>query len=150
MDFSSGTNDGVTDIDSFGVALEGWPNGCHPIPHTLIGGLQGDIPASPSDCWFWFHHANLDRFWLFWASIDWWNRWNKIGTAEAYANLRNKRQCESSNYYYHYHTPADREPGIPAKPITMDSIIHLSDAFPDYRVGDVFSPTGGPFCYVYE
>ncbi|KXT10998.1 hypothetical protein AC579_5005 [Pseudocercospora musae] len=123
---------GSNDINSFGLAIESWPLGVHPVPHELIGGVQDDIPASPADCWFWQHHTNLDRFWLFWASLDWDHRWNALGSSEVYNAARQERKWQ------------------PAKPISVDSRIHLSPAFPEYRVGDLFSPTGGPFCYVYQ
>ncbi|EME84314.1 uncharacterized protein MYCFIDRAFT_163142 [Pseudocercospora fijiensis CIRAD86] len=120
------------DINNFGLAIEAWPTGVHPIPHMLMGGLQADIPASPGDCWFWMHHNNLDRFWLYWASLDWNKRWNALGNSDAYTASRQ----------------ANRWPV--AKQVSMDSRIVLSPAFPEYRVGDTFDPAGGPFCYNYQ
>ena len=117
---------------SFFWRIESWPNGIHPIPHTVVGGLQNDIPASPTDPWFFFHHAALDRAWVVWQSIEWDVRSKALPGVEEYQGEREYREW------------------TPAREITMDSVIELSDVFESVKVSEVMSPTGGRYCYRYD
>lgn len=50
--------------------------GTHGSPHVRVGGLMGSLAWSPSDPFFWMHHAMVDKIWWDWQHADWANRWN--------------------------------------------------------------------------
>ncbi|CAK3791077.1 Di-copper centre-containing [Lecanosticta acicola] len=118
--------------NSFFTQLESWPNGIHPIPHTVIGGLQNDIPASPSDPFFFFHHAHIDRVWSLWQSRDEATRRNATARPEDYSGTRKYRGWAL------------------ADTVGMESVISFTDVFENVTVGEVMDPSGGVFCYRYE
>lgn len=72
-----------------------WPLGLHTIPHMFVLGTQADVPASPSDPWFFFHHAALDRAALLWLYIDFDARVTTLPQADAYNDMRTLFQCKS-------------------------------------------------------
>lgn len=39
----------------------------HNLVHVFIGGDMGNISTAPRDPLFYFHHANVDRLWWYWA-----------------------------------------------------------------------------------
>lgn len=117
---------------SFFWRIESWPHGIHPIPHTVIGGLQNDIPASPTDPWFFFHHSALDRAWIVWQSIEWDVRKKALPDVSEYAGERGHREWE------------------PAQALTLEGVIYLSDVFSNSTVDEVLVPTKGRYCYRYE
>lgn len=49
-------------------------NGVHQAGHFTIGGLQLDLWESPGDPAFYLHHAQIDRIWSIWQSLDPTNR----------------------------------------------------------------------------
>lgn len=64
---------------SFRNALEGWADrsrGSHNTVHVWVGGEFGDDGGtmgrgtSPNDPVFWLHHANIDRLWSAWSTVD--------------------------------------------------------------------------------
>lgn len=118
--------------DSFFLRIETWPNGIHPIPHSVVGGLQNDIPSSSTDPWFFLHHAALDRAWAIWQSIDFEKRKDATGIAEDYTRIRAARGW------------------APATPVTSHQNVHLSPVFQDVTVADVMDTTGGKYCYRYD
>ena len=69
-----------TSFSSFASMNEG----THGSPHVRVGGLMGSISWSPSDPFFWMHHAMVDKIWWDWQRADWPNRWNQFtGSATA-------------------------------------------------------------------
>ncbi|USW54603.1 Putative tyrosinase copper-binding domain, di-copper centre-containing domain superfamily [Septoria linicola] len=120
------------DPDAFGVRIESWPVGIHPIPHIFVGGTNSDVPGAPGDPWFMCHHTMLDRVWAIWQSIDLEVRTTQLAKADSYADLRKR----------------SRSPPAPA--ISMDDDITLSPIFDKVKVRDVMSPTGGQYCYRHD
>lgn len=53
-------------------------DGVHPSGHFTIGGMQDDLFESPADPAFYLHHAQLDRIWAIWQSLDPAERQNQL------------------------------------------------------------------------
>lgn len=45
-------------------------SGLHSFGHQSVGGLMGDTWSSAGDPSFYFHHAQVDRIWSIWQSLD--------------------------------------------------------------------------------
>ncbi|SMQ50444.1 unnamed protein product [Zymoseptoria tritici ST99CH_1A5] len=118
------------DIVSFHYELEK-NNGYHVVPHSYIGGLQGNIYRSSQDMFFFFHHACLDRLWSIWQALDFESRTYTL---------------DSDTYF------PTREvfnlTGVPEA--RLDMTLYMSPIFQNYTVRDAMSATGGPYCYQYE
>ncbi len=51
---------------SFTTVLEGFHNDVH----NFVGGTMGNIMVSPADPVFWLHHAQIDRLWSIWQTLN--------------------------------------------------------------------------------
>lgn len=50
----------------FAPALEG----IHNSGHVWVGGSMGIVPTAPADPVFWMHHAEIDRIWAEWQTVN--------------------------------------------------------------------------------
>ncbi|RMZ75161.1 hypothetical protein DV737_g5425, partial [Chaetothyriales sp. CBS 132003] len=119
-----------TDILSFQDRMQGNFTagfyGVHTGGHFTTGGDPGgDLYASPGEPAFFLHHAQIDRTWWIWQSLDLANR--KTAFAGGTSIL----------------DPTGSTPGKLTDPIIMGS---LSEQVENQ---DVMSTTGGPLCYIY-
>lgn len=123
------------DYTSFQTALEAVPNsistpgvaGVHFGGHYTFGGDPGgDFYTSPGDPAFWLHHASIDRTWWTWQNL-------KPGA----------RTYEVGMTLTMYNFPPSRK-GV------LDDVVDLGVNGGEFRVRDLASSLGGPFCYVYE
>jgi tyrosinase len=120
------------DYTSFQRALEATPGrtgitGIHFGGHYTYGGDPGgDFFTSPGDPVFWLHHAAIDRTWWTWQNLK-----PEIRTWEVGMTV----------------TMNDIPPGRRG---TLDDGIDLGINGGEWRVRDLVSSLGGPFCYVYE
>jgi tyrosinase len=141
-DASMGATDKITadliknskDIHTFQNLMQGdHPNkyiGVHSAGHYTIGGDTGaDFYNSPSDPYFYFHHAQIDRVWWTWQNQDIKNRQNAIADTITFLNL-----------------PPSRN-GTLNDTLTLGSMFEAQ--FPNITQGDAMSTLAGPFCYVY-
>ncbi|OMP88497.1 Tyrosinase [Diplodia seriata] len=125
---------GPKDVLDFELTMQGYPGtdqlGVHGGGHFSLGGDPGrDLYVSPGDPAFFTHHSNIDRIWWQWQML----------------------------------APDAREAAI-AGPVTMndgfaphrngslDDVLDVGFVAPgqEYRLRELLSTTGGPFCYVYE
>ncbi|KAF2160296.1 hypothetical protein M409DRAFT_70480 [Zasmidium cellare ATCC 36951] len=121
-----------TDITSLGVHIESSPEGIHPNGHTMIGGMQTDIPGSSSDHAFYCHHAGLDFYFSLWQGLDLRGRTEGVPNTEAYRGYRQGRGWDM----------------VPQP--TLDTELDFSPSFRSVRLGDTVSTTGGRYCYIYQ
>ncbi|KAH7095915.1 common central domain of tyrosinase-domain-containing protein [Paraphoma chrysanthemicola] len=97
--------------------------------HNTIGGDAGsDFYNSPSDPYFWFHHAQVDRVWWTWQNQDLEKRrWTIAGTL-TFLN----------------------QP--PTRNATLDDEMTMGEwlGFGNITIREAGSSLAGVFCYVYE
>ncbi|KAI0262442.1 Di-copper centre-containing protein [Gloeopeniophorella convolvens] len=122
--------------------------GSHTAVHLIMGGdLAGqcprDAPAncmpgptwSPNEPLFWLHHGMVDKVWYDWQHRDPANARSFLGgTVQALENWTTYNQYPS---------------GAPPF-FDLNSTMPSDGLFPEARIGDVMSTTGGMLCYVYE
>ncbi len=53
-------------FNTFAQALEG----IHNSGHVWVGGTMGGILTAPADPTFWMHHAEIDRIWSVWQTVN--------------------------------------------------------------------------------
>jgi tyrosinase len=97
--------------------------------HNTIGGDAGsDFYNSPSDPYFWFHHAQVDRTWWIWQNQD-----------------LEKRRLTIAGTLTFLNTP-------PTRNATLDDVMTFGEylGFPDMLVKETSSTLAGPLCYIYE
>ncbi|EME40254.1 hypothetical protein DOTSEDRAFT_137456 [Dothistroma septosporum NZE10] len=121
----------VETMQEWVLRIEARGIGLHAMPHVWMGGLQGNIPGSTGDCWFFLHHCMLDRVWSFWQMQDPSKRLYEIPSD----------QSEFDPF---------RTGWGPVPPLSLQSTIHISDVFEEVKVQDVMSTTQGQFCYMYD
>jgi tyrosinase len=103
--------------------------GIHLGGHNTIGGDAGsDFYNSPSDPYFWFHHAQIDRVWWAWQNQDLENRRFTIAGTLTFQN------------------------NPPTRNATLDDVMTMGSylGFPNITIREASSSLAGPFCYVYE
>lgn len=110
-------------MDQFRPLLEG---GIHAGMHAAIGGDVFDFFTSPSDCAFYFIHAQIDRLWSIWQAQDWAGRKDALYGTSTFANLP------------------------PSSEVTVDTWMDMVYAGGMARVGDSMSTVDGPYCYMYK
>jgi tyrosinase len=104
-------------------------NGVHNTGHfTIAGDPGGDFYISPNDPAFWLHHSMIDRTWHIWQIQDYANRQQVIagGTSMMSFGFGGRQQALSD--------PVDL--GVVGPKV--------------YKISELVSIVGGPFCYVYE
>ena len=96
--------------------------------HQTIGGDAGsDFYNSPSDPYFWNHHAQIDRTWWIWQN----------------QNLKDRRFTIAGTLTFQ-NTP-------PTRNATLDDVMTFGDylGFPNMTIRGASSTLAGPFCYIY-
>ncbi|KAK4177784.1 Grixazone synthase [Triangularia setosa] len=101
-------------------------NGVHGAGHFLIGTVQLDTYASPSDPMFYLHHSNLDRLFAIWQGQDQGARTGVVWGTQTSGNVP------------------------PSANVTLDTPVPFGYVSPDVPLGDLQSSIGGPFCFIYE
>ena len=81
------------DMTAFHSSAESVSSGIHAAGHVYIGGENLDLFSSPNDPVFFLHHANLDRIWAIYQSLDPENR------MYAQAGTRTFMNCKSNRIY---------------------------------------------------
>ncbi|EDU42342.1 conserved hypothetical protein [Pyrenophora tritici-repentis Pt-1C-BFP] len=97
--------------------------------HQTIGGDAGsDFYNSPSDPYFWNHHAQIDRVWWTWQNQDLEKRRYTIAGTLTFQNVP------------------------PTRNATLDDVMTFGDylGFPNMTIREASSTVAGPFCYIYE
>lgn len=97
--------------------------------HYTIGGDAGtDFYNSPSDPYFWFHHAMIDRVWWTWQNQD-----------------IEKRRFVVAGTLTFLNTP-------PTRNATLDDVMTMGEwlGVPNITIANASSTLAGPFCYIYE
>ncbi|KAF2018019.1 Di-copper centre-containing protein [Aaosphaeria arxii CBS 175.79] len=97
--------------------------------HNIISGDAGsDFFNSPSDPFFWFHHASVDRTWWIWQNQDIDSRRFTIAGTLTFMN------------------------NPPTRNATLDDIMTMGEFVggSNITVANASSTLAGPFCYVYE
>ncbi|KAF2743855.1 Di-copper centre-containing protein [Sporormia fimetaria CBS 119925] len=101
----------------------------HLAGHNIIQGDAGsDFYNSPSDPYFWFHHAMIDRTWATWQNQDVAGRRYQIAGTLTFLN------------------------NPPTRNATLDDVMTMGEwlGFKNITIRDASTTVGGPFCYVYE
>ncbi|KAI4637594.1 hypothetical protein J4E83_000411 [Alternaria metachromatica] len=95
---------------------------------TIAGDAGSDFYNSPSDPYFWHHHAQIDRTWWIWQNQDLEDRRFTIAGTLTFLN-----------------TP-------PTRNATLDDVMTFGDylGFPNMTIREASSTLAGPFCYIYE
>ncbi|KAJ8327608.1 hypothetical protein BDV3_003410 [Batrachochytrium dendrobatidis] len=106
--------------DAFRHSIEEGP---HNNVHVGVGGDMGIVSMSANDPIFMLHHANVDRMWTIWQSLN----------------------PKLANTYGGFNSD-----GSPARPTDPISVYGLTIS-PVYKVSDMFSTTSdAPLCYKYS
>ncbi|KAI0392138.1 hypothetical protein F5Y17DRAFT_437608 [Xylariaceae sp. FL0594] len=96
--------------------------GPHGYGHNGVGGVMADVNGSPSDPFFWFHHAFVDRAWRVWELADPNNRYSYIDGVDVNGN-----------------------------PLTLDTPIYMGGIRPDTTIREVINTLSGTtICYRYD
>ncbi|KAF8342253.1 Di-copper centre-containing protein [Cantharellus anzutake] len=113
--------------------------GMHSAAHLIIGGLGGDasnLSYSPNvlstDVIFFLLHCQLDRLWAAWQAHSPHNR-HAIGGGLTQ---------DITNY--------DIYPTGRGTPVTLDTVVPLSNLGPDTKIKELMDTEGGVLCYKYE
>ncbi|KAF9530165.1 hypothetical protein CPB83DRAFT_851093 [Crepidotus variabilis] len=87
----------AADYARFREALEGKPGeeSEHESGHMIIGGDFGNFYSSPADPIFFLHHANLDRIWWTWQTIDLKTRLFDVSMSNHQTHRRQERPGKS-------------------------------------------------------
>jgi tyrosinase len=99
--------------------------GVHGGGHLSVGPALFDPYSSPGDPMFYLHHAQIDRAWWIWQSLDLKNRQYAI-----YGTHTNLNQPPSSN-------------------MTLDETIDFGFVAKPVTFRDLMNTLSGPYCYVY-
>ncbi|KAF2270939.1 Di-copper centre-containing protein [Lojkania enalia] len=124
---------GTHEINDFQMTMQGIPGsgdiGVHGGGHYSMGGDPGrDLFVSPGDPLFYLHHANIDRTWWIWQSLDKNTRTGAQGIAGTGTFLNQP----------------------PSPDTTLETPIDLGYAAgPVQTMADLMDTTAGPFCYIY-
>jgi len=111
------------DIGAFDTLLEDI-NGVHAGGHFSIGSLGLDAFASAGDPAFWLHHAQVDRTWAIWQSLNPNRTYQTAQTGTAFNN-----------------PPSDN--------VTLDTLVDFGLLAAKQKIQDISSSIDGPFCYIY-
>ncbi|KAI0816745.1 hypothetical protein GGR55DRAFT_252087 [Xylaria sp. FL0064] len=99
--------------------------GLHTAGHGVMGGVSGDLFASPVDPIFFLHHAMVDRTYWIWQALH----------PDIAATLGGTLTL--------FNIP-------PSRDTSVDDIIYLGVNAPEKRIGDLLNTlSGSPFCYIY-
>ncbi|SPO05202.1 related to monophenol monooxygenase (tyrosinase) [Cephalotrichum gorgonifer] len=120
------------DIEHFQALMQGDDRyvvgelGVHGGGHFTIGGDPGSDPfISPGDPAFYLHHAQIDRIYWIWQSLDFKNRQGVFGTN----TLQNNPPSEDT---------------------TVEDFIDISPLAEPVKIKDLMNTVGGtPLCYIY-
>ena len=84
--------------------------------------------SSPSDPYFWNHHAQIDRIWWIWQN----------------QNLKERRFTIAGTLTFQ-NVP-------PTRNATLDDVMTFGEylGFPNMTIKEASSTLAGPFCYIYE
>ncbi|KAJ7178099.1 Di-copper centre-containing protein [Mycena filopes] len=137
----------VGDFKGFQAYFESF-NGSHGAVHLTLGGdLGGTCPSdAPSDCvggptfsanepLFWLHHAMVDKLWSDWQNNHPSNKHAFFGGAV--------EALDNATYYNSF-------PNGAAPFFTINSTMPSDGLFPQPKISDVLSTTGGMLCYTYQ
>jgi tyrosinase len=86
-----------------------------------------DFYTSPGDPYFYLHHAMIDRTWSIWQSQDFANRQQVIAGGTSMMGGGRAQSLEDN---------------IDMEVLNVDGKV--------YKIKELVSTVGGPFCYVYE
>ncbi|KAI0408570.1 Di-copper centre-containing protein [Xylaria palmicola] len=98
--------------------------GLHTAGHGVMGGISGDIFASPVDPVFWLHHAMIDRTYWLWQALH----PNLAKTIAGTLTL--------------FNIP-------PSRDTSVNDIIDLGPLASSLRIGDLQDTLGSNLCYIY-
>ncbi|KAI0143814.1 Di-copper centre-containing protein [Xylariaceae sp. FL1272] len=105
--------------DDFASCFELGP---HSYGHSGVGGVGGDLYASPAEPFFWFHHTFVDRVYRIWELADTNTRYNTLSGTDINGNA-----------------------------ITMDTKIYMGGIRPDTTVREMINTlSGSTLCYRYN
>jgi tyrosinase len=96
--------------------------------HEMYTNCNSLVYNSPSDPYFWNHHAQIDRVWWTWQN----------------QNLKDRRYTIAGTLTF------QNQP--PTRNATLDDVMTFGDyiGFPNITIKDASSTLAGPFCYIYE
>lgn len=130
-------------LDTVLEAIEG----IHAGGHFTIGSLNNDAYASAGDPAFWLHHAQIDRVWTIWQSLNPANRTNQVyGTSTAF-NGESYSILFMSNDSLVLMGRILIDP--PSPNVTLDTDVDFGVLAPQQPVRNLVSSIDGPFCYIY-
>ncbi|KXX74634.1 Grixazone synthase [Madurella mycetomatis] len=118
--------DGCQDLGCLNIQFDTQAGGVHGAGHFMLGGIEMDTFASPSDPMFWLHHAQVDRIWSIWQSMDPQVRINEVWGTGTAGNIP------------------------PSDPVTLDSTINFGVIHAPITISDAVSGIDGDLCYMYE
>ncbi|TGJ87734.1 hypothetical protein E0Z10_g1063 [Xylaria hypoxylon] len=99
--------------------------GLHTAGHGVMGGVGGDLFASPVDPVFFLHHGMVDRIYWIWQALHLAQAQTLAGTLTLFNNP-------------------------PSRDTSVNDIIDLGVNAPSQKIGDVLNTLGGsPLCYIY-
>ena len=75
----------TSNLDEFNNLIDE-PLGLHTSAHFMLGGIQMDPFASPSDPYFWPHHGMIDYLWTVWQGQDLDHRLTQVSGTETTGN----------------------------------------------------------------
>lgn len=99
----------------------------HAYGHNGIGGVMADVSASPSDPFFYMHHAFIDHAFRIWQNADASSRTTSINGVDHNGNA-----------------------------LTMNTPVYMGGIMPDITIGDIMNTQSGvniggkTFCYRYN
>jgi tyrosinase len=96
--------------------------GAHAYGHNGIGGIMGDVYASPGDPVFWLHHLFIDHNYRIWQNND---------PARITAAGVNGRDAYGNT-------------------LTVDTIVYMEGIRPDVAVRDILNTLSTTLCYRYD
>ncbi|KAG7293508.1 hypothetical protein NEMBOFW57_003560 [Staphylotrichum longicolle] len=116
------------DLACVNVRFDDPVGGVHGYGHFLVGGIQLDVFASPSDPVFWLHHAQIDRLWTIWQNLG-------------------RPEEQRTQQVWGTQTAANTPP---SDNVTLDTLVPFGRLSPSKPVRELVSTVDGPFCYIYE
>jgi len=118
---------------AFQYAVDGVrAEGLHNAAHLSLGGDMANISHSPNDPIFFLLHSQLDRLWAAWQAYSPHNKY-AIGGGLTQDLL---------NF--------DAYPVGNGVPVTLKTVIDLSNLGPNRTINDLIDTKGGVLCYEYE
>jgi tyrosinase len=97
--------------------------GAHAYGHNGIGGVMGDVYASPGDPVFWLHHLFIDHNYRIWQLGD-------EGARTSAAGVNGK--------------------DVYGNTLTMDTMIYMEGLAPDIAIRDIINTKSTTLCYRYD